>query len=226
MRAHRPAFGGLELLVQVFELLVGGVELLIGGLQMQDEELAAAETTPGRKEYESPTRGAMASARALTSATVAMGRAMTLIRYSDDFVILADRRWKVEAADRLVRHPGRHRPGGRRGQITDCGRGRRVRVLGLPHQREVPFNLGTARGASSKAAPRPEPAPSISRSAHDCDPASSARTPTGCSGTLPNKTLQRLGLVSLVDLDRSRTSPVLPGYVLGEPNAEILRVRF
>jgi RNA-directed DNA polymerase len=26
-----------------------------------------------------------------------------LIRYADDFVILADRRWKVEAADRLVR---------------------------------------------------------------------------------------------------------------------------
>ena len=27
-----------------------------------------------------------------------------LIRYADDFLILADRRWKVEAADRLVRH--------------------------------------------------------------------------------------------------------------------------
>ena len=27
-----------------------------------------------------------------------------LIRYADDFVILADRRWKAQAADRLVRH--------------------------------------------------------------------------------------------------------------------------
>lgn len=27
-----------------------------------------------------------------------------LIRYADDFLVLADRRWKVEAADRLVRH--------------------------------------------------------------------------------------------------------------------------
>jgi RNA-directed DNA polymerase len=29
---------------------------------------------------------------------------LRLIRYADDFLILADRRWKAEAADRLVRH--------------------------------------------------------------------------------------------------------------------------
>ena len=64
-----------------------------------------------------------------------------LIRHADDFVILADRRWKVEAADRLVRagesRVGRHRTGSRRGEVRHREDQQRVRVLGILHLRGV-----------------------------------------------------------------------------------------
>ena len=81
-----------------------------------------------------------------------------LIRYADDFLILADRRWKAEAADRLVRRdPGRARVGGRRGQVR-CREGRGwVRVLGLPFPAAVPATSTSGAGQVQGSGSGPNP---------------------------------------------------------------------
>lgn len=82
-----------------------------------------------------------------------------LIRYADDFVILADRRWKAEAADRLVRDI-----------LADIGLevaeakkkiwcrepARRVRAPGLLVQGEVPSTTGPSVDQFQGSSPCPD----------------------------------------------------------------------
>ena len=85
-----------------------------------------------------------------------------LIRYADDLVILADRRWKAEAADRLVRailaDIGLEVAEAKSGIVHVA---RRVRVLGLPVPPEVPSTSPSGAGRLQGPGADPHPAQAV-----------------------------------------------------------------
>lgn len=172
-----------------------------------------------------------------------------LIRYADDFVVLADRRWKVEAADRLVRSI-----------VSDIGLEVAEAKSGIVAVRDG-FEFLGFQFLGRFLRPRPRSLAAFKRRVkaltprHTTEPVSSLLVELNpvirgwgnyqrlghvaglfddldkwirmrlrshvlgwkasrYIGVLPNSALRRLGLVSLVDLYRARTSPV-PGLGLG-----------
>lgn len=166
-----------------------------------------------------------------------------LIRYADDFVVLADRRWKVEAADRLVRRIladiGLEVAEAKSGivAVEDGFEFLGFRIYGRYLQpRDRSLREFKRRICALTPRHTTESVPSIIAKlnpvirgwgnyhaignvtelykALDQQIRTRLRShvlgwhANRFTGTLSNKTLQRLGLVSLVDLHRSRTSPV------------------
>jgi len=172
-----------------------------------------------------------------------------LIRYADDFLVLADRRWKVEAADRLVRRivadiglevaeaksgivavrdgfeflgfqiKGRFlRPRPR----SLAGFKRRVKALTPRHTTESVQSLLVKLNPVIRGWGNYQVLGHVAELYDDLDKWIRMRLRSHVlgwkasryTGVLPNSALRRYGLVSLVALYRTRSSPV-PGLRLG-----------